>query len=100
MKHLFNWNELFEGKLYLEDEFDKEDINWNYSLDISDIWNKYNSGSLTLDKFNIELSNKLKDDDFSDVIEDLKTKKDSEESIKIWNKIYDIADEKLIEIIT
>jgi hypothetical protein len=100
MKYLFNWNELFEGKLYLEDDFDKEDINWNYSIDISDIWNKYNEGILKLDKFNFELSNKLKNEDFLEIKEELKNINNQEDSIKIWNKIYDIADEKLIEIIT
>jgi len=104
MKKLKKYKDLFEGKLFIEDEntFD-QDIKWEYSIDISKIWKDFKEGVLDINSYNKELAIKLEENinnlkDFKIIIKDLKNTHNNEESISLWNKLYDIADKNLIEL--
>lgn len=104
MKYLLRYNDINEGKLFIEDEstFD-QDVNWESSIDISKIWKDFKEGVLDLNSYNKELAIKLEENldnttEFNDVINDLKQTHNEEESVTIWNKLYDIADKNLIEL--
>jgi len=103
MKYLDNFK-MFEGKLYIEDESHfEDDIPWEKTIDVSNLWKKYNEGIIDLKSYNSELAyiiedNIGKDKNFKDVLKELKNEEDEEKSVSLWNKLYDIADENLIEI--
>lgn len=94
-----------EGKLIIEDEmtFDQE-VNWEKTIDISKLWKDFEKGQLDLNSYNKELALKLEDtledkmNDFKDIIKELKQNKTQEESYSLWNKLYDKADQNLIEL--
>jgi hypothetical protein len=94
-----------EGKLIIEDEmtFDQE-VNWEKTVDISKLWKDFEKGQLDLNSYNTELALKLEDtledkiNYFKDIIKELKQNKTQEESYSLWNKLYDKADQNLIEL--
>jgi len=105
MKYLHRYNDLNEGKLFIEDEstFD-QDVKWDMEINISKIWKDFGSGVLDLNSYNKELAIKLEENlgeklpKFVDIIKDLNKTNNNEESITIWNKLYDIADKNLVEL--
>ena len=95
----------------LEEFFGADD--WKLELNITDIWNKYESKELTVEQFNKEYAQRLikykeqitglGNDVWNKLvphINDLNTNKTVEESLNIYNNIYDISDQNDILIKT
>lgn len=108
-------NKINEGKiLYFNEmeEFFGED-EWRLQIDISDIWNKYENKELTIEQFNKEYAQRLikykeqitglGNDVWNSLvphINDLNTNKSVNESLDIYDSIYDISDQNDILIKT
>lgn len=102
MKHLLSFEKLNEGKLLIEDSFVQE-VAWDQTINISKLWTDYENGKIDLTTYNEQLVQKIKENlkstsKFKDVLKDLKKATTEEESIPLWNKLYDIADENLVEL--
>ena len=105
MKYLRKYKQMNEGKLIIEDEstFD-QDIKWDMKIDISKIWKDFNEGILDINSYNKQLAIKLEENlgdkksQFSNIIKELNNTNNQEDSISIWNKLYDVADKNLVEI--
>ena len=95
----------------MEEFFGGDD--WKLEINITDIWNKYESKELTIEQFNIEYKNRLlkyKSDiinistdvwnKFVPLINNLNIKKTYEDSVNIYESIYDISDKNDILIKT
>jgi hypothetical protein len=108
-------NKVNEGKiLYFNEmeEFFGED-EWRLEIDISDIWNKYENKELTIEQFNREYAQRLikykeqitelGNDVWNNLvphINELNTNKTVNESLDIYDSIYDISDQNDILIKT
>jgi hypothetical protein len=103
MKHILSFNEkLLENKLYIENDFE-EDIEWDQTIDISKLWNNFENKIIDLKTYNMQLATKLEENlnsniEFNDIIKELKKSNNIDESFKIWDKLYNLCDEKLIEL--
>ena len=108
-------NKLNEGKLLYFNEMEEffGGDEWKLQIDISDIWNKYGNKQITVEQFNKEYAQRLikykeqisglGNDVWNDLvpkINDLNTKKTIEESITVYDSIYDISDQNDILIKT
>lgn len=108
-------NELNEGKIYhfeeLEEFFGGDE--WKLELNITDIWNKYESKELTIEQFNKEYAQRLikyKEqitelgtdiwNKLVPLINKLNESKDDVSSYPVYEDIYDISDQNDILIKT
>jgi hypothetical protein len=103
---------MFEGKLIMDPEvqFDENEPTWNYILDISPLWQQYQSGIITLSSFNEQYMNFLLSQeqlkqypewlDLMEKIKNLSHVTEEAQATSIYNTIYDFADKNLIEIKT
>jgi hypothetical protein len=101
--------------LYFNDmsEFFSQNEDWKVVMDISDIWNKYTTNQLTIEQFNKEYSNRIltyKNNIISlgnDIWEEVNILTHKlintsirEESIKLYDDIYDWGDKNDVLIKT
>jgi len=108
-------DKLNEGKILyfneMEEFFGEDD--WRLQIDISDLWNNYESKKITIEQFNKEYAQRLikykeqisglGSDIWNELvpkINDLNIKKTLEESLIIYDGIYDISDKNDILIKT
>jgi len=95
----------------LEEFYGQED--WKIQIEVSDIWNKVSKGEITFEQFNKEYSQRiikykknildLGNDVWNDVvplINDMVTKTTKEDSVGIYENLYDWADKNDILIKT
>jgi hypothetical protein len=104
-----------EGKIYHlgeMEEFFGED-HWRLQIDISDLWNNYENKKINVDQFNKEYAQRLikyKEqiielgvdvwNSLVQYINELNTQKNLDESLNIYDSIYDISDQNDILIKT
>lgn len=104
------------GKIYTLtdlDEFLSPNPNWGLTINISDIWTKYKSNQLTLDQFNKLYAERLIQNkpsilklnqqawvDIEGILPKLTTQTDINESINVYDEIYDWGDKNDVEIKT
>jgi len=95
----------------MEEFFGQEE--WKIQIDLSDIWNEYSKGNKTIEQFNKDYVQRiikykknildLGNDVWNEVvplINDMNNKKTKEESIPIYESIYDWGDKNDILIKT
>ena len=97
-----------ENKIYhlteMEEFFGADE--WKLQIDVTDIWNQVSSGAITFEQFNQQYAqrlNKYKNEilqlgndvwnKVADYINEVNTKKTKEESMSVYESIYDWADE-------
>lgn len=103
MKHILSFKQkLLENKIYIEDDFE-EDVDWNQSININKLWNDYKNKIIDLKTYNQQLSSKIEENlynnnEFKDIIKELKKSINIDESFKLWNKLYDLCDKNLIQL--
>lgn len=108
-------DKLNEGKILYFDELEEffGGDEWKLQIDISDIWSNYNNKKITVEQFNKEYAqrlikykeeiSKLSTEVWNDLvpkINELNTNKTLEESLIIYDSIYDISDKNDILIKT
>lgn len=100
-------DKLNEGKIYHLDEMEEffGGDEWRMQIDVTDIWNNYESKKITIEQFNNEYNNRLnkyKNDivnlgadvwnDLVPLINKMKEGKDEKTLFPLYENIYDWAD--------
>jgi hypothetical protein len=103
MKHLVSFKDkMNENILYVDDTF-VQDVDWDQTINISKLWNDYENGVIDIKTYNTQLAEKLAENlksvnKFKSIISELKKAENYEDSLKIWNNLYDAADKNLVEL--